>query len=442
MRRALSPVFLVFGFLVWTMGPASAIDIRKVVSDGGIVAWFVPDDSVPLVAVSFAFRGAGSATDPDGKEGLAQMVTGLLDEGAGDLASQAFQTELENIAAELSFQTGRDHFQGKLRTLAAERDRAFELLRLAINAPRFDDKPVARIRGQILAGLQQQAENPQHIAGETWRNKIFAGHPYAKPTEGTSETVEAIAAGDLRGFVRDRFTRDRLVVAVVGDIAEAELKKRLDQAFGDLPAKGASFDIPATTPAAAGTTTVVKKPIPQSIIVLGHGGIRRNHPDWYAASLVTRIFGGGGLSSRLYEEVREKRGLAYAVYAYLNPLDHAGLLAGGTATQNARAGESLDVIRAEWRKLGEKGITADELADAKTYANGSFPLRLGSSRRIANVLVAIQLADLGIDYIGNRPELINSVTLEHTNRVARTLFHADDLTVVVVGDPQGIAGKP
>ena len=417
---------------------AAAIDIRKVVSEKGIVAWFVPDKTVPLVALSFAFRDAGSATDPDGREGLAEMVTALLDEGAGDLESQVFQREVEEIAAQLSFETGRDNFLGRLRTLASERSRAFELLRLAITRPRFDDKPVERIRGQILANLRSEAENPRHIAGELWRNTVFAGHPYAKPAEGTEVSVNAIGATDLRRFVVDRFTRDRLVVGVVGDIPEAELRRRLDEVFGDLPETGPKFDIPEVVLKGAGKTLVVRKPIPQSLIVLGHGGIKRDDPDWYAASLVTRILGGGGLSSRLYEEVREKRGLAYSVYAYLNPLDYAALVAGGTATQNARAGESLDVIRAEWKKMAERGIDAAELVIAKDYTNGSFPLRLASSRRIANTLVGVQLSELGIDYLARRADIVGAVTLDDANRVARRLFRPEALTVVVVGEPVGI----
>ena len=422
--------------------PAQGMEIRKVVSDKGIAAWFVPDKSVPLIAMSFAFRNAGSATDPDGKEGLAEMVSGLLDEGAGDLKSQDFHRALEDIAAQLSFSADRDSFTGRLRTLSAERARAFDLLRLALNAPRFDDSPVQRIRSQILASLRQGVENPRRISGQLWSKTIFPGHPYSKPSDGTEKTIAALTTPDLKSFVRDRFSRDRLVIGVVGDISEQELKTRLDSVFGDLPASGRKFDIPEITPVSSGKTLIVRKRIPQSVMILGHAGIKRNDPDWYKALLVTRTFGGGGLSSRLYEEIREKRGLAYSVYAYLGPMEHSGIIAGGVATQNARAAESISVIRAEWKKLAEKGITANELAIAKTYLNGSFPLRLGSSRGIANMLVGIQMSDLGMDYIKKRPSLIDSITLDEANRVARRLFRADDLTVIVVGDPQGLEEKP
>lgn len=418
--------------------PVYAVEIRKVVSEKGIVAWFVPDKSVPLIAMSFAFRNAGSATDPDGKEGLAEMASSLLDEGAGDLKSQDFQRALEDIAAQLSFGAGRDSFSGRLRTLSAERGKAFNLLRLALNAPRFDDKPVERVRSQILASLRQSVENPRRISGQLWSKTVFAGHPYSKLSDGTDKTVAGLTAKDLKSFVHERFSRNRLIIGVVGDISEQELKSRLDSVFGDLPATGPKFDISETIPKGAGKTLIVRKPIPQSVVILGHAGIKRDDPDWYTALLVTRVFGGGGLSSRLYEEIREKRGLAYSVYAYLSPMEHSGLIAGGVATQNARAAESIAVIRAEWKKLAEKGITAKELATAKTYLNGSFPLRLGSSRGIANMLVGIQVSDLGMDYIEKRPSIINAITLKEANRVAGRLFRADDLTVVIVGDPKGI----
>lgn len=438
------PTIVNAAFAVGVLASANtlhAMDIRKVISDKGIVAWFVPDKSVPLVAMSFAFRNAGSATDPDGKEGLAEMTSGLLDEGAGERESQAFQRALEDIAAQMSFSAGRDTFTGQLRTLTAEREKAFDLLRLALNAPRFDEAPVKRIQSQMLASLRQQAKNPRKISGRLWSETVFPGHPYSKPSDGTEKTVATLMADDLQSFIRDRFSRDRLIIGVVGDISEEELKRRLDSVFGDLPATGRKFAIPEIAPAGKGKTLIVRKQIPQSMVILGHAGIKRDDADWYAALLVTRIFGGGGLSSRLFEEIREKRGLAYSVYAYLSPMEHSALLAGGVATQNARAAESLSVFRAEWQKLAETGVTAKELETAKTYMNGSFPLRLGSSRGIAGMLVSIQISDLGMDYIKKRPSLINAISLDEANRVAKRLYKADDLTVVIVGDPEGIDEK-
>ena len=438
MLRTMRASLVAIGAFAVFAVPAAVADIRPLVTPGGIKVWFVSDKTVPLIAVSFAFKKAGTATDPAGREGLAEMTAALLDEGAGDLDSQAFQREAEEIAVRISFDAGTDNFLGRMTTIATERDRAFELFRLALTKPRFDAEPIDRVRAQTLAGLKQEAENPSAIGRKLWRNTVFSHHPYARPASGTEASIQNISREDLVGFVADRFGRDRLMVGVVGDIAEDELVQRIDALFGALPAKTKSFKVPEIAPQGAGKTIIVRKPIPQSLMSFGHAGIKRDDPDWYAAYLVTRILGGGGLSSRLYEEVREKRGLAYSVYAYLNPMDHSAVIGGGTATQNARAGESLEVIRSEWRKMAEKGITEDELRYAKAYANGSFPLRLGSRRELADMLAGIQLSDLGIDYIGKRPQLIDAVTLEQANRVAGRLFRADDLTVVVVGDPKGI----
>ena len=431
-------IAVVFAFLAFFVsGPASAVDIETVRSPGGIEAWLIQDPSVPMMTMSFTFRG-GSSLDPRGKEGLAEMITGLLDEGAGDLLSKEFQTAMDEIAAGLSFDVGKDRFRGLLRTLTKHRGEAARLLTLALNSPRFDADPVERIRGQLLSGLRQDAENPRRIAGQSWFKAVFPDHPYGRPQSGTPESLKAITADDLRRFTKTHFTRDRLIVGVVGDIAPAALGAMLDQVFGGLPKTSGLMPVPDAKPTGAGRVIVVEKAIPQSVVLFGQVGIKRDDPDYYAAYLMNHILGGGGFSSRLTEEVREKRGLAYSIYSYLNPMHRAGLVMGNFGTQNARAGDSLDIVRQEWARMAEQGVTEEELQNAKNYINGSFPLRLDSGRRIANLLVAIQVSNLGIDYIDRRPHLINAVTVEDIQRVARRLLKPRDLTVVVVGKPEGI----
>lgn len=435
-------LLVVLGIKLSAVTAAQATDIKKIVSSKGIEAWFVQDSSVPLIAMNFVFRGVGSVTDPEGREGLAKMSSALLDEGAGDLQAAEFQKKLEEIAARLSFSAGRDHYNGRLSTLVSEREQAFNLLKLSLNRPRFDEKAVERIRDQLNASLIRNAEVPQRVLGRKWSETVFAGHRYSLPSDGTKASIASITKADLNTFVSTRFSRDRLIVGVVGDISEAELGRRLDQVFGGLPKIGRTFNVPDVVPTGAGKTIVVRMSIPQSAILLGHAGIKREDPDWYAALLVSRIFGGGGLSSRLYEEIREKRGLAYSVYSYLNPMEKSALIVGSVATKNSRAGESLSLIKAEWDQLSKKGVSAEELRDAKTYINGSFPLRLGSSRGIAELLVGMQLSNLGENYIKERPSLINATTLEDANRVARRVYDVKKLTTVVVGDPEGVVSTP
>jgi len=434
-------VILLLVAVVLAGSPARAIEVKRVVSPAGIEAWLVEDHSVPVLSLVASFP-SGAALDPTGKEGRASLVSSLLDEGAGDLDSKAFQEKLADISAHLRFSASRDRFDARLRTLSAKRDAAFDLLRLALTAPRFDSKPVARIRAQTIAGLRADLQDPDTIAGRAWFRTVFPAHPYGRPVDGTVKSVSAITVADLRDFVTGYMARAGLKIGVAGDIAPDELARRLDQIFGALPARGRPDNVSSAQPASPGKRVVIKRNVPQSVVVFGQAGIARDDPDWYAAYVMNRILGDGGFASRLTEEVREKRGLAYSVYSYLSPLRHAALMMGGVATANARVGESLNVIRAEWKRMRDGGVTAKELADAKTYINGSFPLRLDSSRRIARLLVAMQIHNLGIDYVERRPSLIDAVSREDIARVARRLLKPDALTVVVVGKPNGLAEKP
>jgi zinc protease len=437
MRHSVA-IFLVVVVTVFAaIQPVRAIEVQRVVSPGGIEAWLVEDHTNPIIAVNFAFRGGG-ALDPKGREGLANMVSGLIDEGAGDLDSQTFQGRLEDLAASLSFDAGRDTFTGQLRTLTENRDAAFDLLRLAVTKARFDDEPVSRIRQQILAGLRADSEDPDFIAGRTLSRTLFPDHPYGRPTRGTKASVGAVTAEDLRQFVVRRLARDNLIVGVVGDIDAAGLARVLDSTFDALPANATPWRVADTVPQANGRTIVVRKPVPQSAILFAQAGLKRDDPDFYAAFVVNQVLGGSGFTSRLYDEVREKRGLAYSVGSRLYPFNHTALVIGSAGTANPRAGETVDLVRQQWRAMAETGPTAAELTDVKTYLTGSFPLRFSSSGRIARMLVGMQLNDLGIDYLERRNDLIDVVTLDDVRRVARRLFDADSLVVIVVGEPEGI----
>ena len=436
-RRSVALLCFAATVVLLLAGPARAVEVQRVVSPGGIEAWLVEDHSNPIMTLDLTFRG-GAALDPQGKEGLANMVSGLIDEGAGDLDSQTFQGRLQDLSIGLSFSAGLDNFGGDLRTLTENRDTAFELLRLALIEPRFDEEPVGRIRSQILTGLARQAEDPDHIVGRTLRKLFFPEHAYGRPSQGTPDSVAGLSIGDLRGFVARRFARDRLIIGVVGDITPKDLARYLDQTFLGLPAKAAPADLAEAVPAGEGELVVVEKDVPQSVVAFGHRGVKRDDPDYYAAYVVNYILGGGGFSSRLYGEIREKRGLAYSVYSYLSPMNNSALIMGGVGTQNGRVALSLDLIRQEWRRMAEKGPSTKELGDAKTYLTGSFPLRFSSSGAISGMLVGMQLHGLGIDYLEKRNGFIEAVMIEDARRVARRLYDADKLTVVIVGRPEGV----
>jgi zinc protease len=417
--------------------PALATTIERVVSPGGIEAWLVHEPAVPMIAIDFAFVG-GAAQDAPGKGGTASLVASLLDEGAGDLDAKTFHARLERKAIELGFQAERDTLRGTLRTLTENKDEAFEYLRLAVTQPRFDQSDVEVIRAQILSMLRRATTSPTDIANLRWWQVAFADHPYGRPVNGTLESVPTVTIADLKDYTHRVLGRGNLKVAVVGDIDAKTVKVMLDRVFGGLPAQPELKPVPNVSPQGLGRRIVVKVDVPQAVLAFGGPGIARKDPDFMAAYIVNHILGGGAFSSRLYQEVREKRGLAYSVYDSLVWLNHSALFLGGTATRADRAGETLDVIDKEIHRLADEGPTADELAKAKAYLNGSFVLNLDTSSKIAALLVQLQLDGLGIDYFTRRPEMINGVTLEDARRVAKRMLDTGML-VTVAGRPEGIA---
>ncbi len=414
-----------------------AASVQRVVSPGGIEAWLVEEHAIPIVSLRFSFRG-GAALDPEGKEGMARLVSGLLDEGAGGYDSQAFQSRLDDLAVRMGFSAGMDTFSGSMETLSENLPEAFEMLALAITAPRFEPSAVNRIRSQVLASLAQVSTDPDYIAARNWLEHLLPEHPYGRPTRGTPDSVQAVGIDDLRKFVSERFDKDNLVVGVVGDIDADQLEVLLDSTFGALPERATPYNLEEANPVDDGDKIIVEFKIPQSIVVFGHTGPKRNHPDFYAAYVMNHILGGGSFTSRLTQEVRKKRGLAYGIGTSWSPKDFGGFFRGRVATQNARVAETIEIILAEISRMRAGGANESELADAKTFLTGSFPLRLDSNSKIASMLVAIQLDDLGIDYLERRNDYIDAVTLDDVRKAAAKFLKPDELVFVVVGMPEGL----
>ena len=434
----LAVVALVLASLLPPTGAALAFaPIQKVTSPGGVVAWLVEDHSVPIVALDASFAG-GSAADPTGKEGLANLAANLLDEGAGEYDSQAYHQRLEDRVISLEFSAGADRLQASFRSLARDRTLAFEMLSLALTKPRFDAEPTERVRAQVLSEIQRARQNPRSIANRVWYSAAFPGHPYGRPGRGTSSSIDRITHDDLAQFAAERFGRDGLIVSVVGDITPAELAGMLDQTFGTLPAKSKPVEAPPVTAAGPGGVMVVARAIPQSVVSFGQPGILRSDPDFIPAYVLNHIVGGGGFGTRLMSEIREKRGLAYGASSGLAAYKATGLWMGSLATQNGRVAQSIDLVRQIWREIREQGVTAAELNDAKTYLVGSYPLRFDSAQDIAGALLQAQEDNLGADYFERRNALIEAVSLEDLSRVAKRLMDPERLVFVVVGQPAGL----
>ena len=409
--------------------------IQQVTSPKGIKAWLVEDHSIPMMALQFAFEG-GSSQDPKGKEGLANFLTAMLDEGAGDIKSKKFQALLDEMAIQMEFSASRDAFDGNFKTLTRNRDKALDLMYLALNKPRFDKKAMQRMRAQLLTGLKFDAKSPNKIATRAWFEAAYGDHPYGRPTKGTEESLKSITAGDLEAYRHRIFARNTLKIGVVGDITAKELAVALDRLFGDLPQKAELVPVPEITQLKGPVRKVIHMDNPQSVAQFGHQGIKREDKDFIPAYVLNYILGGGGFASRLMEQVREKRGLAYSVYSYLYPLDHGAMFLGGVATKNDKLEESLEVITSELKRMAEKGPTKEELENARRYLTGSYPLRFDTSSKIASQLLWIQMDNLGIDYIDTRNRKIQAVTLEQIKSVAKRLLHPERLIITIVGNPK------
>lgn len=435
---ALLALVLAFAAIPLTSSKAQAMKIQEVKSPGGIAAWLVEEHSVPLIAMRFAFEG-GNAQDPDGREGLANFLASMLDEGAGDLTAKQFQERMEEIAMRMSFDDTRDAFYGSFETLVENQEKAVALLALAVNKPRFDMEAIERMRKQLLASLAYAARDPERVAGEKWSALAFAGHPYGRPANGTPDTVGKIARTDLTTYHARTFAKDTLRVVVVGDIDAKTLGGVLDTVFGALPAKAKLTPVARIEPKAAQKLKVIDMNVPQSVARFGLPAMPRKDKDFIPAFVLNTILGGGGMSSRLYSEVREKRGLAYGVHTGLELLKNSSVFIGGVATKNEQIAESLELIRGELKRIATEGPTEKELVDAKSYLTGSFALRFDSNSSIANQLLWIMMEDLGREYVETRNAKIEAVTLDDLKRVAKRLFDGHELIVTVVGKPKGVA---
>jgi zinc protease len=416
----------------------AAAKIQHLISPGGIEAWFVQDATVPLIAMEYAF-GGGATQDPADKPGVGNMVANLLDEGSGDLDSKTFHERLDRRAIELSFHSARDNFRGSLRMLKDNKDEAFDLLRMSLTSPHFESIDIERVRAQVISGLRRDSSNPTSLASRKFLEVAFGDHPYGRQANGTLESVPKIDAADLRDYVRRVLAKDTLRIAVVGDVDPATLGQLLDKTFGGLPAKASLTPVADVEPAKPPQRTFIPLDVPQTVVTFGGPGFKRNDPNFMAAYVVNHILGGGGLSSRLYHEVREKRGLAYSVYESLLWMDHSAVFIGNTGTRADRAGETVDAITTEVRRIAEDGPSQKELDEAKSYLKGSQMLALDTSSKLASALLQYQLDKLPIDYIEKRNAIVDAVTLDEAKTAAQRLWGQGLLTVIVGRAPQAAA---
>lgn len=440
MRQAFRAAILPLLFWLVALPAMAELRIQKVTSPGGVQAWLVEDHAIPFTALEVRFRG-GTSLDPIGRGGAISLMAGLLEEGSGKLDAQGFAEAREALAARYSFDADSDAVSVSAQFLTENRDASVDLLHQALVDPTFDPASVDRVKAQIRAIQKDGDTDPSRIATRTMSAAMLGDHPYARPDYGTAESLAAITRDDLLAIKAASMVRDRLFVAAAGDITPEELGRLLDRLFAGLPATGAPAT-PDVAPVFNGKVKVVDFDSPQSVVIFTQPGIPFDSPDYYAASILNQIIGGGALSSRLMREVREKRGLTYGVSTGLVILDHTYFWQGGLSSSNDKTAEAIDVVREVWRKARADGVTAEEVQAAKTYMTGSYPLRFDGNATIASILVGMQLIGLPPEHVERRNSLVDAVTLEDVNRVAKTLMDPDKLSFTVVGRPTGLAATP
>ncbi len=413
------------------------IAIQSVTSDLGLKAWLVEDHGIPFTALQIRFAG-GTSLDADGKRGATNLMTALIEEGAGPLDAQRFAAARDDLAASFRFASDQDGISVSVRFLTENQDAAIALLTDALTQPRFDQDAIDRVRDQVLSGIASDAKDPTAIADQIDSARRFGSHPYGTDADGTVESLAALTQDDIKASHAAALTQDRVTIAAAGDITAAQLADVMDSVLGALPKSGAPLPSRANLAQGAGIT-VQAFPGPQSAVLFGHAGIRVDDPDFMAASIVNEIFGGDRFTARLMTEVREKRGLTYGIATGLASMDHAELIGGQFQASNDKVAEAVTVVQAEWAKLAAGDITSAELDAAKTYMIGAYPLRFDGNGTIASILVGMQRNGFSIDYPKTRNDLIRAITLDDVNRVAKQLFKPENLHFVVVGEPVGLA---
>ncbi|MGB1077235.1 MAG: M16 family metallopeptidase [Bdellovibrionales bacterium] len=414
------------------------LDIQELTTPSGIPVWLVEDHSVPIISLKFSFKGAGAVHETSEKQGLVQILSNTMDEGAGDLDSQTFQKTLSDNSISLSFSGGRDNFSGNLKTLTENKETAFDLLHLALTEPRFDAEPLERMKQSNISRIKNSMPQPSWINARIMNDIAFAGHPYAQNSGGTLSTIPNITADDLRAFMKNELFKGRLVVSIAGDITKEDAITIVEETFSGLP-QILYEDMPLPlTLQGANTTTLYEHDIPQTFIKMILPGVRRTDPDYYAAMVMNQIFGASGFGSRLMERIREKEGLTYGIYSGLSEMIWTQTLQISTSTKNETTAKTIDLIKQEASKLRQTPITESELQHAKDYILGSLPLSLTSTDALASIMLSLQVNDLPSTYLDTIDQKVNSVTIEDVQRVSQRLLDMDKATTILVGKPTDI----
>ena len=423
---------LCFAFLA---APLHAADIKphRFVAPNGLTVLVVEQHALPIVQIQ-ALVKTGSVQDPPEKAGLANLTAGLLDEGTTTRTATQLAEQIEFVGGALEAKTTHDFTTASTRVLVKDADLGFELLADILLHPSFPEPELQRVKTLILGEIIAQKDDPGAVAGKAFSRLVFKGHPYSWPVNGTDETLPAINRADVQDFHAREYLPNRTILSIVGDLTVEQARALVDKHFGSWQ-KGPEPARMAASPASIDKPVVqlIDKELTQTTLILGHVGISRTNPDFYAVTVMNYILGAGGFSSRLMDSIRDKQGLAYGVMSQFEPRATPGPFLVSLQTRNATANQALTGVLKELNAMKAAPVSAKELSEAKSYLMGSFPMRFDTSHKLAEVLCQVEFYGLGLDYFTQYPSWIGKITADDVLRVAKQYLHPDRYALVAVG---------
>ena len=426
-------IIILLSLFLASQASGSPLAEREILSNN-MVLLHAERKALPIVTVVMAVK-AGSVVEPSNKAGLAYLTAALLNEGTKKRTSRDISEAIEFVGGSLSASAGADYATISLTLLKKDIDLGFDLLSDMLINPVFNEDEIKRKKRITKNWLIQQNEEPSVVASIAFSKAVFGEHPYARQVQGTTESLDLISRQDIINFHNTFFAPNNTIMSVVGDISRDELKALLNRHMGSWKQKAIpSTPLPGIS--AKNNPTVIKlnKELTQANIILGHLGISRDNPDYYAVTVMNYILGGGGFASRLMDNIRDNKGLAYDVHSFFSASKLSGSFQAGLQTKNESANTAIEEVFREMERIRTEPVSDKELQDAKSYLTGSFPLRIDSNSKIAGFVLAVEFNNLGLDYVDKYPSLINAVTQEDILRVAKKYLDTKNYVLVVVGN--------
>lgn len=410
---------------------AYALDVKRTILPTGLTVLHVERHNLPIVTVTLLIK-ASPFNEPPDKAGLANLTAELLTEGTKKRKAKEISEEIEFIGASLDSSAGSDFSTLRLSVLKKDIEKGFEILSDVLLNPTFLEEEIKRLKEMIKGNLRQSEEDPSFVADKTFRKAVYGDHPYGRLITGTPETIDKITREDLTRFHTEYYRPNNAILSIVGDITEAEVKGIIERYLGEwepreIPSVNKSIDIIKRK-----NVILIDKDLTQANIIIGHKGMERENPDYYAVSVMNYILGGGGFSSRLMQTVRDEMGLAYDINSQFDSMKNGGFFRVEVQTKNESANKVIEEVLKQINRIKKEPVSDQELEDAKAYLTGSFPRRFDTNKKIAEMLVAIEYYNLGLDYIDRYPEYIKSITKDDIIKVTEKYLDVENFVLIVV----------